>query len=141
LTTTAGFAQSGHELEHLLRIAGLDQVVIEAHLARDLPVGGLLPHPGDGDQERAAQVGEGVANRLRRAVAADPGNRDVEDHRIRAKEPDRRQHFGAIQHPLHDMALGLEEGAQRLDGVPVVVRDQDSQDAIDSPALGRGHGS
>src|SRR4051812_31313448 len=59
--------------DQLVGLARLEQEVIEANLFRDQAVRRFLPQSGDGNQERPANFGERIADRLGNGVAAHAG--------------------------------------------------------------------
>lgn len=129
-------AQRAQQPEQLHRIARLDQVVIEAHLARDQLIAAFLPDARHGDQQWPADVSESEAHRLSKRVPADARHRDVEHHRIGAEDAQDVQHFVPVVRLVDEVAFGFEEGRERKDSIAVVVDYKDPQGRGVSPSVG-----
>src|SRR5580765_4192288 len=118
---------TAQQSDYLVWLARLDQEVIEADLFRDQAVRRFLPHSGDRDHERPADVGERIANRLGNGVAAYAGQADVDDDGVWPEEAQCRQHVLPSIGSTYHVTFVSEYQREAIGSVVLVVRYQDAQ--------------
>jgi len=78
-------------------------------------------------QERPADFGERVANRLGNGIAAHTRQADVDDDGVGPEETQRRQYVPPRISSLYHVTFVSEYQREAIDGVAFVVRYQDAQ--------------
>src|SRR5205823_14331481 len=65
------------QLQQVLRLAGLEEIVIEAHQRGEQAIGALGPLPGDGDEQRRPVEAVHLAQLTRDCESADARHLDI----------------------------------------------------------------
>ena len=104
----------------MIRSHGLRQVGVEAGLERALPVVGLTV-PADRDEDHLRISGADPARDL---VAVHHGQPDVDEDDVGTTRLGLRETARTVGCRVNAMALVLQEGAERLPGVRIVLDDE-----------------
>src|SRR5690349_11515923 len=138
--TSAGLARrlAFDQLEQRLVVDRLGEMVIETRLARAPAVLFLAPAGDRHDQDGVAALG---AQAPRDLVARQLGHADVEEHDVRIEIARRLEGLEPVVGDAHHVAAHLEQHAQALGGVRVVVDNEDAMRGGARRLHARGHGS
>src|SRR5437868_5487003 len=113
--------------DDLGRLAGLDEIAIEADRTAEQALRGTRPHARDGDEERRGDAAAPLAYFARDRIAAHAGHVDVDDEDIRAHQALELEHLVAAQDRVDLVTLVAQQRGERDAGVAIVVGDEDAQ--------------